>query len=439
LIFSLLLYSGSFYVVLFVLLLSFSRFRFYIASTLTIFTIINDIFDNFFARDVRSYDIWLFFTHIDETFETLVSIPSIATIALLKVIILIATLKYTKNIYYVNIKYITLVVVLLGWYFSSVASGLGFVKEMMKFVVDIPKRVGISNISSTKEIYPIDISDKNIVLIFGESLRADIFTKGSLNKKYLKDKNYISNSAISVATNTDVVLPLFINVTYDIESLNSDKNLFKLAKRANFTTYFFSTQSKKSLNYIEPYLEKYSIDYYQLGNKYEMDDFLLQRVKEVDFSKKSFVILQMYGTHAPYKRYPKEYSFYKAIDDSMSAKVFADYNNGFLYTEYILEQLLLYIKNSTKRDTIVLFVSDHGQLIGQNNQYGHNIFDKHIYTVPYFIYTINHKNSYISKELYQLDIANIILEYMGYEKDSYHRPYRVNGTMITGEDGYISY
>jgi glucan phosphoethanolaminetransferase (alkaline phosphatase superfamily) len=309
-----------------------------------------------------------------------------------------------------------------------------FISQIIEYI-DVLAKPQKQKEYKQKDIRAINHTDKNIVLIFGESLREDIFRDGEFYQKYKDLKNFHYSKATTLGTNTDVVVPLFINATNDLNNLNRDRNLFKLAKKEGYKTYFFSTQYDKALKYINGYLELDSIDEYANGKKSSLDEFLIEKIKGVDFGQRSLVVLQMYGTHSPYKRYPKEYKKFNPKDNSLNEQIKSDYKNSFLYTEYILDRLLNHIKDSSKKETIVIFVSDHGELI--NSEYGHNQFKKEIYTVPSFVYTINSNYSFKKKDIYQLDLANIVLENLGYEKITVKRPYKVNGTMITGEDGFI--
>jgi hypothetical protein len=427
-------YKNTTLVILFIAILSISKFRFIIASILGLFDFISNLFYSFFAREVLSYDIYLFFTHFDETIESLVEITDIAYIPLAKLIVLYTFIYYISKREFVSVRFSTVVFVVLLFIYSSISYSFSLSKEMVKFIIELPTKMYQKSIEESKKVYPIKGSSKSIVVIFGESLRYDTFIKGELHNRYKDNKEYSYAKAISLATNTDVVLPLFINSSYNLKLLSSNRNIFKLAKRAGYSTYFYSTQYDKALKYIKPYIDMSSIDSFDNGKKYEYDSFLLDKIKSVDFDKKSLVVLQMYGTHSPYKRYPQEYQKYIAKDDTLNSRVYADYHNAFLYSEYIIDSLVKYIKRVSPQDTTIIFVSDHGQLIGHNAEFGHNQFKKEIYEVPSFVID---SNISIKNRVYQLELVNIILDTMGYQKIKIPYPYRVNGTMITGEDGYI--
>lgn len=394
---------------------------------------INQIFYNFFARDIQSYDVILFFTHIQETFETVGGIAQIAIVPILKACILFVIILFYKKSF-LTVRFSAIVICIFVYIAPYVSGATSVIYEMIQALTYISQNQ--TSIQSTQKYLPTTINDNNIILIFGESLREDIFLQGKFYEEYSKKQNFYYNQAISLATNTDVVLPLFLNNTNDLNNLSLDKNLFRLAKQNGYSTYFYSTQYDQALKYIKPYLSLDSIDSYANGHKESFDQYLLDNIANIDFSKKSFLVLQMYGEHSPYKRYPPQYNINIPKSKKLDDTIVADYKNSFLYSEYILNKILYIIEKKTTKETIIIFVSDHAEMI--YSEYGHNKFHKDIYTVPSFVYTINSSFEYKKKQTYQLELSNLILNFLGYENPIIvQKPYKVNGTMISGEDGYV--
>ncbi|MEA3331631.1 MAG: hypothetical protein U9Q29_08070, partial [Campylobacterota bacterium] len=99
-----------------------------------------------------------------------------------------------------------------------------------------------------------------------------------------------------------------------------------------------------------------------------------------------------------------------------------------------------YIK-TLKKQTIFIFSSDHGELIGERGKIGHNTFQKEVYKVPLIIFdTLNSDIEYQNMEAHN-DIYNLIFYLLGYSKE-FREPsksIRVNGSMINEEDGYMEF
>ncbi len=102
-------------------------------------------------------------------------------------------------------------------------------------------------------LYPIRDENLNIVLLIGESMKYDNFVESKL-----KEQSFFYKEIYSGAINTDVSVPLLLNSKTNPLELNykNETNLFRLAKKSNFNTFFISIQTQKSLQYIDKYLQR---------------------------------------------------------------------------------------------------------------------------------------------------------------------------------------
>ena len=97
----------------------------------------------------------------------------------------------------------------------------------------------------------------------------------------------------------------------------------------------------------------------------------------------SVVVLHMMGSHGPayYKRYPAEFErFQPACKESQFSRcersqIVNGYDNTIVYTDYVLSQVieLLRLNDSRGLPSAMLYVSDHGELLGENNIYLHGL------------------------------------------------------------------
>ncbi len=399
---------------------------------LIFFALIENSFFSYFGRNTNSSDIYLFFTHLSETFESFfglfyIFIPSLIFF-IFSLIFLRLILKYNSHLFLILLLYLN-------------SSGLHFIHSFYSFYLNSfsTQKIKISECEELKQIEKKNLN-LNIVLIIGESLRNDkLFSDLTPNLNKFQ-KNIISKTAISGATNTDVSLPLLLNNSINPLQIDKCKNLFKLAKNANFKTYFISTQSQKALKYINEFLSKEYIDFYKDGgDKKLFDDFLLQNLNEIDLNSSNFIVLQFYGQHSPYERYFKEFEKFKNYKTTKD-KIISNYNNSLLYSDFILTKIIEYFKNNK---THIIFTSDHGEFLGEDGKFGHNQFHKLIYEVPFFLYSndlnlINlFQNNYL---ITHNEISNFITFLFGYEVQFELQKSKkaiVNGTMINREDGYL--
>ncbi len=95
-----------------------------------------------------------------------------------------------------------------------------------------------------------------------------------------------------------------------------------------------------------------------------------------------FLVLHMLGNHGPsyFRRYPPAFKrFVPAceFDDLQKcsqAEIVNAYDNALLYTDHVLARLIKQLQAAAGAvDSAVLFVSDHGESLGENNLYLHGL------------------------------------------------------------------
>ena len=92
------------------------------------------------------------------------------------------------------------------------------------------------------------------------------------------------------------------------------------------------------------------------------------------------LVLHQMGSHGPayFKRYPREYEKFTPVcaSNDFSAcsrdSIINGYDNTLLYTDHVLASLIdLLRKNEERIDTGMLYLSDHGESLGEYNLYLH--------------------------------------------------------------------
>ena len=115
-----------------------------------------------------------------------------------------------------------------------------------------------------------------------------------------------------------------------------------------------------------------------------LDEVLLGGMKKaVDGNQDNTVlILHQLGNHGPAygKRYPPE--FRRFTPDCQSSdlgrctqeEIVNAYDNALLYTDHVLAQTIAYLKSKqATHDTALIYVSDHGESLGENGLYLHGV------------------------------------------------------------------
>ncbi|GJL49713.1 MAG: hypothetical protein NPIRA01_09400 [Nitrospirales bacterium] len=315
----------------------------------------------------------------------------------------------------------------------------------------VPKKI-FGNISMFPEIpephIEIKNPDINIVLIIGESLRAEQLsllgyakhnTTPLLSKlNGLKASSIYSSGTMSITGVAGVLNRLkHPGVTSQITSQSNC--LFRLAKNNAFSTYYVTAYHRERLKIMENVICKKSIDHYitrsEFGETSSPHDMaLVQYLDHIDFSNNNFIVLNQRGSHTPYeKRSPQEF---KKFD--------SEYDNSVLYTDYVITEIIKTIQLKSKKSTYVLFTSDHGELINDDGMNGHGWFKKQVYEVP-FLFFAHHANdqnmlndvAYIQSHF---DMSTFIIQLLGYDQKvnkSETKDIYINGSDVDGLAGFL--
>ena len=290
--------------------------------------------------------------------------------------------------------------------------------------------------------------NRTVILIIGESLRYDVFAlydnKLTLKLQSLKsDKNFFHKKIYAGGTMTKVSVATLINrLKYPstLQQINDEKNcLFKLAKENDFGTYFLSAQRDKNLEMIRDMICPKSIDTlitrdtfdsYMLPSGYDEDlKTVLKKLNILD--KNNFIVMQQRGSHSPYaKQYPTAFNQYDA------------YENTALYTDTTLYDLIELIKEDRAQEIFLFYVSDHGELLGENGKQGHGTLEKQVYEVPFLMYT--NSRSQELKTVFKTvkshyDLSNYMLRLLGYEADINRGEDREIYILNSDLDGFSGY
>lgn len=118
------------------------------------------------------------------------------------------------------------------------------------------------------------------------------------------------------------------------------------------------------------------------------DEILLSDLDQYIANTQSdvLIVLHQKGSHGPayFKRHPAEYTRFKpectshSPQDCSQKELLNAYDNTILYTDYFLHETIEFLKdNSDKYNTLMVYVSDHGESLGENGLYLHGL--------PYFL------------------------------------------------------
>lgn len=236
------------------------------------------------------------------------------------------------------------------------------------------------------------------IIVVGETARAANFSLDSYARETnpelaRQDVIYFSNVS-SCGTATDVSLPcMFSNLKrsgYDHKTGLENENVLDVLVRAGVDVTWMenNTGSKGVADRVRNVIITGSSDSRFCKDGDCKDEIFLEKIDEWlnGITKDSVLVLHQLGNHGPayYERYPD--AFRKFIPDCRTtelsrckdSEIVNAYDNAILYTDFILSKIVERLKARTVTlSTGFLYVSDHGESLGENNLYLHG--------TPYFM------------------------------------------------------
>ncbi|AAO58999.1 phosphoethanolamine transferase [Pseudomonas syringae group genomosp. 3] len=259
------------------------------------------------------------------------------------------------------------------------------------------------------------------VLVIGESARADNF--GILGYSRDTTPELRSQSGViafsdvqSCGTETAVSVPcMFSNMgrkNYNPTTAKNQEGLLDVLKRAGVDVIWRDNQSgcKGTCDRVT-FEDVSNLDDPALCLDNECrDEILLQGLQaRIDnLEKDTVLVLHQMGSHGPeyFKRYPKKFEKFtpvcesNALNNCSRESIVNSYDNTLTYTDHVLSSLINILRsNQEKVDTAMLYLSDHGESLGEYNLFLHGtpymlapIQQKHVPMITWF--SENYKKSF---------------------------------------------
>lgn len=226
------------------------------------------------------------------------------------------------------------------------------------------------------------ISNKTVVvLILGETARAQNFSINGYRQATTpfieKQKNLISfKEFYSCGTSTAESIPCMFSPD-NKESFNPEspsENLLDVIMKAGFkVTWVENNSGCKGVCDRTNFIQTKGYDYEMIN--------LLPKLIEDPMNNKIFIVLHQLGSHGPsyYKRYPKEFGTFHPTCDSdqlyncSQEEITNTYDNTILVTDKLIADTITILNKYNNINSSLVYVSDHGESLGENNLYLHGI------------------------------------------------------------------
>lgn len=245
-------------------------------------------------------------------------------------------------------------------------------------------RLGSGTLQQTKPIL--------VVFVVGETARADNFGLNGYSRDTTpllakQDIIYFNNFS-SCGTSTAVSLPcMFSSLTRTNYSDNDAKSRHGLLDFINTSGIGVLWRDNNSgckgtcdrVIYESP--EAVAAEAH-CENKNCYDEALLKNLSKKVTAGNQFIVLHQKGSHGPAynQRYPESMQVYTPVCSTnqlqkcSQAEVVNAYDNTIRYTDYFLNHVIEWLKEQQEtHNTVMVYVSDHGESLGENNLYLHGM------------------------------------------------------------------
>lgn len=231
------------------------------------------------------------------------------------------------------------------------------------------------------------------VLVVGESARAENFGILGYNRdttvELRQEEGLIAFSNVtSCGTETAVSVPCMFSSMgrkdYNASTAKSQEGLLDVLKRAGLDVVWRDNQSgcKGTCDRVTFEDVSHSKDAELCAHDECRDEILLKGLQQfIDhLNKDTVLVLHQMGSHGPayFKRYPREFEHFtpvcesNALDQCTRQSIINGYDNTLLYTDHVLASLVRILRsNQDKVDTAMLYISDHGESLGEYNLFLH--------------------------------------------------------------------
>lgn len=276
-----------------------------------------------------------------------------------------------------------------------------------------------------------------VVLVIGESARSKNFSlygyEKDTNPLLSKTENLYHFKANSCATYT----------TAGVKCLLEHQNTSELYEilpnylyRHNVSVVWRTTNWGEPPVHIDKYLKVDDLMPNCKDERCNYDEILLKGLKDEILNAKHdkvLVILHTSTSHGPTysKKYPKQFEVFKPVCNSVELSQCSNqelvnaYDNTIVYTDYILHSIIEELNQLKDYKSTMIYVSDHGESLGEKNLYMHgipmSIAPKEQYEIPFIVWVSENSRQLKSQEqLSQNHVFHSVLNFLSISSPIYN-------------------
>lgn len=272
-----------------------------------------------------------------------------------------------------------------------------------------------------------------VIFILGESLtphHMELFGYKRPTTPFLntlkENPNFDYTIGLSGGVSTDIAVAFLLNMGFgsagSLKAAKGEHCLFRLAKQQGLKTRFHSIQSAQQLRYIAPYICGPFLDEYKameevaphtIDHQAALDRDLLPAVKEVlKTPSKEFIMLHQRGSHGPWALRSSKESQKFPHDSPVNY-----YDNSVVEFDQFMKELHGMLSES-KEKILVLYVSDHGEGLGEDGHWGHGSLNRQSFEIPVLMMSFNQNLPVkLRPNLTHYNLSMMLAQELGYQSN----------------------
>ncbi len=308
-----------------------------------------------------------------------------ASLALIIAVMLILSLSDYYSSFFRNHKNVRFLANPLGF----VNAGIGLASESMQRplamnAISSDVHLGVGTTRQTKPLL--------MILVVGETARAANFgingykrnTTPILAQKDIVNFRHFSSCGTSTAVSVPCMFSVLSRVDYSARKAKSQHGLLDFISVAGVDVLWRDNNSGcKGVCDRVPYESSAELATSEQCEGDEcFDEVLLNNLSNKLTGRNQFIVLHQKGSHGPAydQRYPDSMRIFQPVcssnrlQDCSREEVVNAYDNSIHYTDFFLGRIIDWLTTQQAAyNTVMIYVSDHGESLGENNIYLHGM------------------------------------------------------------------
>lgn len=231
------------------------------------------------------------------------------------------------------------------------------------------------------------------VLVLGETARAQNFslngyerkTNPRLAKEDIVNFPHVTSAGTATAVSVPAIFSFVSRDDFNPTDARYTENLLDLLQQTGYKVFWLENDNGcKGVCTRVPNKEMDVKNKKFCDGLYCHDEIMLGELR--DYLKNSkddhlFIVLHTIGSHGPtyFRRYPKEFKKFtptcdtEEIQTCTREQIVNTYDNTILYADHISASVIDILKEQPKWESGMMYVSDHGESLGENGVYLHGL------------------------------------------------------------------